>query len=73
MAPEPERASREALDRWERYTASPVLGWLLAWHRGWAWLQCQSCGWWRVSGSDDLLDAWDEHNADGHTLGRGSF
>lgn len=60
----PHHITREALDAWEAHTASPVLGWLMAHWRGWAWLHCSECGWWVVSLDRDLLPDWLEHVTD---------
>lgn len=62
--PKPQPISREALDRFEQFTATPILGWVLCNYRGWAWLRCRDCGWWLVSPDEDLLPAWEKHLVD---------
>lgn len=57
---------RPGVAKFSQWTASILLGWLLAHWRGWAWLYCPECGWWSVSRSTDLIAEYEEHEEEYH-------
>lgn len=66
---EPRRFSKEAIDRHTQVTAAPLAGWLLAHWRGYAWLACRDCGWWRANPREDLTEEFLAHEqTDEHKL-----
>ncbi len=62
----PEDISQEARDEYTRRRNVLLVGWILAHWRHWAWLHCNRCGWWMVSGSEDLVPYWVDHEKDQH-------
>jgi hypothetical protein len=55
---------RDITQRMLVWTAIPVFGWLWCYARGFAWVQCQDCGWWMLSGDQDLT-MWDLEHVEG--------